>query len=344
MKKSVSKPPKVKAKKKVEVEADPSEELPGEAVSPEMTADLQRWSRKTGWAKEPGFTVQVARDAKSSRTPTPHYNASEYPLRSSCAKYGEEWRALEQAKRRLIHGLDYLGVPHGSTADGFDPGLSFDFKEDSVAPQSLWRSVGPDERVFTGHAGGKITINIREADTVEREKLRVDLSEGHRTLIGHFRHEIGHYYWDLLVAGDAGNEARFRALFGDHENPTYAEALDRYYAEGPAPDWQAAHISAYATMHPWEDWAETFSFYLDVVDVMETASSSGLIAVQMQGDLKTLVETYSRLGILLNELNRAMGLIDFLPGVVTPAVFDKLQLVHDVIAGASPEHPPSAGA
>jgi hypothetical protein len=245
------------------------------------------------------------------------------------------WHMLEQAKRRLIYGLDSLGLPHGASADGFDPGLSFDFKGDSIEPQGLWRSVGNEERVFTGHDGGKITINIREADTIEREKLRVDLGEGHRTLIGHFRHEIGHYYWDLLVDGNAEMLARFRALFGDHENPTYGEALERHYAKGPPADWQISHISAYATMHPWEDWAETFAFYLDIVDVMETAADSRLLAVQVQSDLEGLIKTYTRLGILLNELNRAMGLIDFLPELVVPDVVAKLQFVHDVIAGAS---------
>ena len=160
----------------------------------------------------------------------------------------ERWRMLEQAKRRLIYGLNHMGLPHGARADGFDPGLSFEFKGDSIAPQGLWRSVGPGERVFTGHDGGKITINIREADTVEREKLRVDLGEGHRTLIGHFRHEIGHYYWELLIDGNAEALARFRALFGDHENPPYGAALERHYAEGPPADWKTSYISAYATM------------------------------------------------------------------------------------------------
>ena len=132
----------------------------------------------------------------------------------------ESWRLLEQAKRRLMYGLDSLGLPHGTIADGFVSGLSFDFKGDSIAPQSLWRTVGTQERVFTGHAGGKITINIRVADTVEREKLRIDLGEGHRTLIGHFRHEIGHYYRDVLVDGHATYKTEFVRLFGDYENPT----------------------------------------------------------------------------------------------------------------------------
>lgn len=247
----------------------------------------------------------------------------------------EHWRALEQAKRRLIHGLDSLGLPHGSRADGIEPGLSFDFKGDSIAPEGMWRTVGSEERVYTGHDGGKITINLREADSVAREKLRVDFGEGHRTLIGHFRHEIGHYYWDLLIGGDTEREERFKALFGDHENPTYGEALERYYADGPSPDWQTAFISGYATMHPWEDWAETFSLYLDIADVVETARNSGLLTLPPQERFEDLVQTYMRLGILLNELNRAMGLIDFLPDVLVPPVIEKLGFVHEVITRAA---------
>lgn len=247
----------------------------------------------------------------------------------------DHWRELEGAKRRLIYNLDGLGLPHGAAADGYEPGLSFDFKGDAISSDAHWRSVGTEERVFTGHDGGKITINIREADAVEREKLRLDLGEGHRTLIGHFRHEIGHYYWDLLIRGNAEAEARFRDVFGDHNATPYGAALEKYYADGPPADWRENYISAYATMHPWEDWAETFAFYLDVVDVMELVSLSALLTVPVPEDVDGLVATYVRLGILLNELNRAMGLIDFLPEVVPPAVLVKVQCVHDVIAGAA---------
>ena len=233
-----------------------------------------------------------------------------------------------------MYGLDSLGSPHSAIADGFVSGLSFDFKGDSIAPQSLWHTVDTQERVFTGHAGGKITINIREADTVKREKLRVGLGKGHRTLIGYFRHEIGHYYWHVLVDGHATYKTEFVRLFGDHENPTYSESLERHYAEGAPKDWQKVYISAYITMHLWEDWAETFAFYLDIIDVMETASCSGLIAVQTQDDFKNLLKTYTRLGVLLNELNRGMGLIDFLPALVVPDVVTKLEFVHEVIASA----------
>ena len=246
----------------------------------------------------------------------------------------EYWRLLEQAKRRLIYGLDALGLPHGGEADGMGPELAFDFKGDHIASASLWRRVGETERVFTGHAGGKITINIREANVVEREKLRVDLGEAHRTLIGHFRHEIGHYYWDLLIDGHADHLNEFKILFGDHESPTYSDALETYYANGPIEGWRKSYISAYATMHPWEDWAETFSFYLDIVDVMETVDASGLIAAQRPEDLDALLSVYVRLGVLLNELNRGMGLIDFLPELVVPDVVTKLRFVHKVVANS----------
>lgn len=256
----------------------------------------------------------------------------------------EHWRLLEQAKRRLIFGLDSLGLPHGARADGLDPGLSFDFKGDSIPPRGLWRIFRSQERVFTGHAGGKITINIREADAAAREQLRIDLGEGHRTLIGHFRHEIGHYYWDLLIAGDREKLAGFRALFGDHENPDYGAALERHYSEGPPDDWRTSFISAYATMHPWEDWAETFAFYLDIVDVMETAGAYGLIPAIPSSDLDSLLDSYTRLGVLLNELNRGMGLVDFLPELVVPDVVAKLHYVHAIIADAAAQAAARAGA
>lgn len=246
----------------------------------------------------------------------------------------QRWRDLEMAKRRLINGLDNIGLPHGSRADGFEPGLSFDFKGDTIG-NGLWRNVGGGEKVYTGHAGGKITINIQEADTAEREKLRVDLGEGHRTLIGHFRHEIGHYYWDLLIGGNTTHEPEFRALFGDHENPDYGTALETYYANGPLADWKGKYISAYATMHPWEDWAETFAFYLDIIDVTETVGASGLAKFDPNQDILQLIHVYGQLGVLLNELNRNMGLIDFMPELVAPDVITKLQFVDKVIKGAS---------
>lgn len=246
----------------------------------------------------------------------------------------EHWRELEKAKRQLIYGLNSLGLPHSPSSGPDSHGLSFDFKDDEQSPKGFWRSIGKKERVFTGHDNGKITIHIREADTVTREKLRVDLGEGHRTLIGHFRHEIGHYYWDVLVQHDQEILNGFTGLFGDH-SADYSEAMDRYYKDGSRADWQNGFISAYATMHPWEDWAETFAFYLNIADVMETVNSSELIQMPVPGDFRGLIELYARFGILMNELNRAMGLIDFLPTVIPPLVMQKLEFVHDVVEKAS---------
>ncbi len=241
----------------------------------------------------------------------------------------ERWAELEAAKRRLLYTLDLLGLPYGSAADGFDPPLAFDFKADAIPVDGLWRWMGEGERVFTGHEDGKITINIREADSVEREKLRVDLGEAHRTLIGHFRHEVGHYYWDLLVRGR--HEAEFKRVFGDHENPPYGEALQRHYREGPPPKWKDRFVSAYATMHPWEDWAETFSLYLDITSVLDTAVNMGLIGPLDLADLHGMVGRYRQLGLVLNELNREMGLIDVVPEVLHAPVVEKLGLVHALV-------------
>jgi hypothetical protein len=253
------------------------------------------------------------------------------------------WARLEGAKRRLFYGLDLLGLPYGTAADGFSPPLAFEFKGDIIAPEGLWRTMGEDERVYTGHADGRITINIREADDAEREKLRVDFGEAHRTLIGHFRHEIGHYYWDVLVRNR--HEDGFKAVFGDHQNPPYNDALARYYDNGPPDDWARTYVSAYATMHPWEDWAETFALYLAMSGVLDTASHLNLLEVGPADDLATMLRHYHRLGLVLNELSREIGLLDFLPVVIRTAIREKLDFVHRMVAigaGTRPGSEPAA--
>jgi len=54
--------------------------------------------------------------------------------------------------------------------------------------------------VLTSHCNGLITLNIAEADDAERERRRVKFHEPYRTLLGHLRHEVAHYYWDRLIA------------------------------------------------------------------------------------------------------------------------------------------------
>lgn len=247
----------------------------------------------------------------------------------------EMWGRLEAAKRRLLYTLDLLRLPYGRKEDGIDPELQFDFKADTTLKPKWWWSMGREERVYTGHAQGKITINVREADTVEREKARVLFQEAHRTVIGHFRHEIAHYYWQMLVQDIC--EEQCAAVFGNHKDPTYSEASKLYYKNGPLVAWQKNFVSAYATMHPWEDFAETFATYLDMVSVLDTARHMGVDEAcdPLTSDLPTMVTRYAKLGVVLNEMNRAMGLTDLVPEIFRPPIVVKLQYVNDLLRTAA---------
>ena len=246
----------------------------------------------------------------------------------------DSWRGLEVAKRRLVYTLLSLGLPLESREEQPVTGLAFAFKQD-----------GPNgERVLTGHCDGLVTINIAEADPSSREQARMRLGERSRTLLGHFRHESGHYYWDRLLKGTDQIE-NFRAEFGNEEED-YDEAVKRHYAT-PHADWYVAFVSAYATMHPWEDWAETWAHYLHMVDTLETAQSYGLAlrprpiggatseTVTTRGvhfdDFDDLIAAWVPLTVALNSLNRSMGFPDVYPFVLTDRVLSKLRFVHQVI-------------
>jgi hypothetical protein len=243
----------------------------------------------------------------------------------------DKWRRLEQAKRRLVYQLDLLKLPYR----GVEPALSFDFKGNVVPAEGVWRKGELAEHVYTGHLNGKITINIEEADDVEREKLRVDMNEAQRTLIGHFRHEIGHYYWQLLIQGQ--RETECVEIFGDHNDPDYATALSLYYQQGPRLDWSRAFISAYAASHAWEDFAETFALYLDIRSVLDTAQHLGVPLPQITNPdaFEEYVVAYQKLGIMVNELNRCLGIFDLVPEVIVQPVVDKLNFIHDLLQKAS---------
>jgi hypothetical protein len=232
------------------------------------------------------------------------------------------WGEVEAAKRRLVYTLNQLGLPLVPKADDAATGLAFDIKADVGAT-----------RVLTGHADGLITLNLAEADAVAREQSRVQMHERYRTLLGHFRHEIGHYYWERLVR-DGERLAAFRALFGD-ERDDYAAALQRHYAAGARTDWRDCCISAYAAAHPWEDWAETFAHYLHMVDTLETAQdfgfSAGLPPRPDAADFDVLMAEWLDLTVALNALNRSMGLEDAYPFAITDAVRAKLAFVHAVV-------------
>ncbi len=244
----------------------------------------------------------------------------------------EKWALLEAAKRRLFHQLDLLGLPRGTAADGFELPLVFDFKQDMSLGEGTTDSGSPwfEEVVQTGHANGVITINVREADDVERERIRQQFNEPHRTLIGHFRHEIAHYYWQLLVQGK--RDAQFNAIFGDPHAEPYEQTIKRHYEQGPPENWDETYCSAYASMHPWEDFAETFTLYLEMVGTLESAAASGLMPEPVPlDDLNQMIVAYGRLGLAVNEINRSMGMGDVLARPIAPPVIEKLRFVHELV-------------
>jgi hypothetical protein len=253
----------------------------------------------------------------------------------------ERWYRIEVAKRRLFYTLAKLGLASTDPPPDERDGPVFEFLADL-----------PGQQVLTGHCAGVITLNIAEADDAERVRRRVALHEPYRTLLGHLRHESGHYYWDSLI-NDAGRLDAFREKFGD-ETADYAQALNAYYAAGgAAAGWQQYHVSAYATAHPWEDWAETWAHYLHMVDLLETASSYNTRLVvpgndadeveevtspfeRIAPDFGHLVDQWVPLTLLLNSLNRSLGQDDAYPFALTQQALDKLRFVHNVIYAAQP--------
>ncbi|MBC7633107.1 putative zinc-binding metallopeptidase [Aeromicrobium sp.] len=227
-----------------------------------------------------------------------------------------EFKIAEEAKRRLVVELDTLGFPIVPRSQDEENGLAFD----------LLSSVAED--VTTGHESGVITLDLAESDDAHREKVRVDLDEPYRTMLGHFRHEIGHYIEWQHVRGALIQQAR--DLFGNEED-NYADAIERHYAKGPPAGWEDHYISRYATMHPFEDFAETFAHYLHICDTIETASAHNLAAVaepQESASFRDLViEVWIPLSIALNQINRSMGKGALYPFVIPAPVLDKLQFV-----------------
>ncbi|GAB3653939.1 zinc-binding metallopeptidase family protein [Ramlibacter alkalitolerans] len=246
------------------------------------------------------------------------------------------WYRLEVAKRRLFYALAKLGLVATNPPEGGADGPIFEFLADL-----------PGQPVMTGHAQGVITLNVAEADDAERVRRREEMHEPYRTLLGHLRHESGHYYWDRLI-DEGGRTESFRKVFGD-EQQDYQAALQAHYARGgTVPDWQDSFVSEYATAHPWEDWAETWAHYLHMVDLLETAASYNT-RLRIPGqdveveevvnpletghpDFDSLVEQWVPLTLLVNSLNRSLGQEDAYPFALSPGALDKLRYVHDVIS------------
>jgi hypothetical protein len=239
------------------------------------------------------------------------------------------WRDLERAKKRLVYSLLRLGLPLGSGTPGRGR-LTFDFARNTV----------------TGHLNGVITVDVIEADAVERERQRQHFGEPYRTLLGHLRHESGHFYWMSLIEAP-GRLDEFRAVFGD-ERQNYQDALASHHGGVVPVDWQARHVSGYSSSHPWEDWAETWAHYLHMVDAVDTAEAEGMeprassfslgavwpfkkYDIYREETFHTLMERWVPLTIAMNSISRSMGHEDFYPFVITAAVYDKLAFVHRVI-------------
>jgi hypothetical protein len=256
-------------------------------------------------------------------------------------KNAERLREIETAKRRVLYALQHLDLPLEPKREPDDAaGLAFDYLEQ--LPD------GP--AVMTGHANGLITLNVAEADDDYREKNREGLEEPYRTLIGHFRHELGHYYWDRLILGSDWLEP-FRELFGD-ERASYAEALDRHYRNGAPPDWSRQYISSYATMHPWEDWAETWAHFMHLRATLETVQSFGLDTTRTplrvtpfdpavlyrhhgeaaNADFLDWINAWIVITATINEVARSMGQPDVYPFVMSGRAVTKLHFVHEVVA------------
>lgn len=249
-------------------------------------------------------------------------------------QYRAYWSDIEKAKHRLIYTLLRLQLPVFSKKINAETGLQFDF----IAEEG-------NQKVYTGHANGVITINIAEADDIKREQARRDMNEVYRTLLGHFRHEIGHYYWDRLISGTYFL-TECRKLFGD-DQADYGKAVQEHY-KNPAPaGWQQNYISAYATTHPWEDWAETWAHYLHIIDTLETAYAFGITVnpgLQTGGtfsadvnrnpysikDFHEIFKLWLPISFMMNSMNRSMGLNDSYPFVVPSPVVEKLSFIHRV--------------
>lgn len=251
-----------------------------------------------------------------------------------------EWQEIERAKHRLFYSLIRLRLPLKTRGEDPEHGLIFEFLADPP------HDAGP--KIMTGHDEGVITIALSEADTIERERRRAQMAEPYRTLLGHFRHEIGHHFWDVLLR-DGGPVDACRAVFGD-DRQDYAQALQRHYEQGAPADWPDHHVSAYATTHPWEDFAETWAHYLHVIDTLETASAFGMSVAPaldaegshtarvdfdpyVAGTMQRIMQAWAPFVLAMNSVNRSMGRPDLYPFVLAPAVVEKLSFIHDLVHG-----------
>jgi len=260
------------------------------------------------------------------------------------------WRKMEAAKRRALYTLKALSLPLHNISQNHEGGLSFDFTTDRDVSDNFVTRLKNQEAVFTGHNCGHITINLAEANDVARSHTKLAMGEQYRTLLGHFRHELGHYYFDKLILNSPEKHELCKKHFGDDE-ASYKKALERHYKEGAPDNWRDEFISEYATMHPYEDWAETWAHYMHIIDTLETAQNfsitgstpgndpdteevgelrlpQGAYFFSSQTSITSILDTWIDFSVILNSLNRSMGMNDAYPFVLTQPVRTKLAFIH----------------
>ena len=263
------------------------------------------------------------------------------------------WKKMEVAKRRALYTLKALDLPLKNITQDPEGGLSFDFTADRDVNDHFVSPLEHQDAVFTGHDCGHITINLAEADEVARSHTKLAMGEKYRTLLGHFRHELGHYYFDKIISCSPTKYALCKKYFGDDEL-SYQEALDKHYKDGAPANWRDSHISEYATMHPYEDWAETWSHYMHIMDTLETAKNFSITGSTIantedtedvgeltlpqdayffsaQTSITSILDTWMDFAVILNSLNRSMGMSDAYPFVLTQPVRTKLAFIHHAI-------------
>lgn len=278
-----------------------SEQEPGSGLA--VCANRSGPSR-CNWLADPTSEKGLCRSCRLSKI---------IPMLSK-QKNRERWRKLELAKRRLIVDLLRLRLPVDHAR------LSFVFKEDRRTNPTV-----NDDHVTTGHADGVITINAAEADDDFREKMREQMNEPYRTVLGHVRHESGHYYFNVVLNNE--RLSRARSIFGD-ERQNYEEALQRHYENGPPTDWHGRFISAYACAHPSEDWAECWAHYLHIRAVLAAAEVFGF---KTGVDINNWQSEFIDLVVSLNEIMRSLGLSDAYPFVLNRPIAEKIEFIHAAV-------------
>ncbi len=253
------------------------------------------------------------------------------------------WITVENAKRRLLYSLRAQGISLLPKQSPFDlHGVEF-----------RWLEGQNGQQVITGHENGVITLNIEEVDDGQRELERERLNENMRTVLGHLRHETSHHLYQRFVENRPSQQT-FRQVFGD-DTADYGQALAKHYDKGAPADWSANYISAYASCHPLEDWAETAAHFLLMLDALETAQSermelqgwtlanaqpaSNLEDAALLNDeavtARLVTHEWLPLTRFLNAMSRSLGQRDYYPYVLSDAVIRKLSFVRFILLAAS---------